>query len=560
MKKGSYLLVAMALGIAGVYRWSATGSTTTNFTLEVPASKQVPAAAQSSPDVPLASPRIAAEVEKRAAASSAHPSVTIQVVDGAGNPLTGVPVAIRERDAAVDEPDLDRSVTQGSEGCARFEDLPEDPRHRGVFAHLEVLGCQEIGAMIVRTDLPAEPVRLTLPPCGSVAVWVHDTQGRFLEKSRVQLAERDRGSGSAHAFIPGSRKNDRMIVDFVALGLDLRVTAQNHWQSGEASGSGPRAANERVEFEIDFGPVDLRVVGRFVDEEGRGIADCAYDCDERVKYPIGVVGGGGASAGGTRTTDADGRFRLTMPRFSGSLALRPRCAEYRESLGVLVQVDGRNPSEEIDLGDLVVRARSELASGHVVDDLGAPVSFAAIVGRTGEGAALDPNLSESAVHGDCLADGTFTVSGPRPAGQLRLRASRRGYVDAESALIVPGATDVCITMTRMGRIEGSLLLDDIGSSARLWVHATPRRQSQDPSAIPLELAQGLVDHDGTFVIPNVTPGACDLAIYIEGGQTALLTLEGLALLPGDVATDERLTAIDLRGKIPAPVPLPTKRD
>ncbi|HTF89651.1 MAG TPA: carboxypeptidase-like regulatory domain-containing protein [Planctomycetota bacterium] len=555
MKKGLLLLVAIALAVVGLYRWSATSSTTASDRVEVLASREVHEAAQPNPEVPLSSPRVAMEVEKQAATFSSPPSLTIQVVDSAGIPLAGVPVAIRERDAPAGEPDLERVVTQGSEGCARFEGLSKDAQRRGVFAHLEVFGCESVGELAVPSDYAAGPVRLTLPPFGSIAVRVHDADGGFLPVSLVELESLDLSTRPAHQFRPTSTATDRVVFDFVTLGCSLRVRAAERWQQGEASGTGPATAGERVEFDIDLGRPELRLVARLVDEEMRALANCSFESSQYSRFQY-FIGGGSE----TRSTDADGRFRMLLPRCKVSLWLRPTCSECRECPGERFQVDGNVEARELDLGDIVVRSKRELASGRVLDDLGAPVSFAAVIGRTADGAAEDPNLSESAVHGDCTADGTFTVSGPRPSGQMRLRASRRGYVDAESAWIVPGATNVWITMTRMGRIEGSLLLDDIGSSTRLWVHATPRRQSQDPNAIPLELTQGLVDHDGTFVVPNVTPGVCDLAIYTEGGQSPLLTLEGITLLPGEAATDLRLAAIDLRGKVPAPVPLPAKQD
>ncbi len=564
-------LVALVLTTCGLVWWLAPTATDRGARPELAGSSIVPAEHPATPEIPPAPARVPlARGPQSGSAAPLLSELSIQVVDVEGVPLVGVPLGIRSTTSAGGDFDLMNATTAGAEGIARFEGVRDQlfswQGRGGVLAHVDALGFERIGELVDPTKLQPKPARITLPAYGSIEVHVQDAGGNPIRSSWLVLADAlapsslEQPSMAGHAIMSMSNRSGSAVFDFVALGHEVKVSATARFESAEVCGSGPRTAGERVAFVLTLARPDIRVIGRFVNEESQPIAGCTFMHHLQIDPVPGTdsetyFGGGG----GMGSTDHEGRFRLTIPRLKGSLSLRLNGPEYSDCPGLSVNLVAEQSSGTMDLGDIVIQAKRELISGRAIDDIGNPISFALIFGEIRADTAHGPAWNyEYEISGHSNRDGTFNLSGPTVAGRIQLRATKHGYVDTESDGIVPGATNVWLTLTRSARIEGKLVLDEVGASQRLWAHVLRGKGGLDPSAQALVRDRALVDHDASFLLPNVWPGVCDLAIFIEGDPSPVARIEGLVFKPGETSTDSRLEAIDLRGKIAAPAPADSK--
>jgi hypothetical protein len=181
--------------------------------------------------------------------------IPIQVVDGAGVPVPGVPVSLRESPTVDNSAELWLGRTNGS-GLVRAElAKPRNPASVGrtVHACLEIPLDRSVSAAVDLCDPPTEPVRLVLPPCGSVAVGVREAGGRTAHRFNVRLRctpsetrmaanELDR---TAHAFEPVDVQGEEARFPFVGLGLRVYLSASRsndftRWTRAAVSAAGER--------------------------------------------------------------------------------------------------------------------------------------------------------------------------------------------------------------------------------------------------------------------------------------------------------------------------------
>ena len=209
------------------------------------------------------------------------PPLLIQVVDPAGEPVTGVAVALFEsspRDPAATV--LKETLTDRS-GMARLylgdERLPEDSHYR-VGLNFPLASPVEVA---VDPHAPrAEPIRLLAPPTGTVrVVLVGDEAEPWPEEVHLAI----------HAIVPsksdptgvvradqrdyrrmwGSRE---VLFDHVAVGIDVHLNVYVYGQSllkdVTLNHPGPRASGEEVLIRVPFTERHAWVEGRFVREAG----------------------------------------------------------------------------------------------------------------------------------------------------------------------------------------------------------------------------------------------------------------------------------------------------
>jgi len=469
--------------------------------------------------------------------------------------------------------DLYTTATRGHDGIARIPHIPlplpgPDPSTR-VVAHIALNGFDSHGEMVDLESLPAAPVRLVLADHGVVVVLTHDSTGSPVAPRSVVLGDNARADKRG-AFPDDMRwinasviESGRATFSYVPLGIEVFVEAFEEGRGARTHAPGPGRPGEQVTIDLDFGAPPPVLRGRVVDELGQALVNSEF------KLEISATNRGG---GGSRTeplfTDAAGRFRVTVPirgdaGLTGLFTLRPSRREphapTREDLAsASVVLDARIHSGENDLGDVVMRAPRSLVSGFVVDDLGGPVPNALIDGFVyqpfgGEGFVWK---NEPKIAGTSGADGSFTIEASPPAAPLRLRATRRGFVDAEIGDFPVGASDVWITLTRTSRISGRVLLADAELSKSLWAHAARSEDTRDQRELFLARERARVRPDGTFELLDVRPGKAGLAFSLDGRTLLPVLVENLELLPGEVCAEPRLQSIDLRGRVQLPAARP----
>ncbi|MEO6708136.1 MAG: hypothetical protein ABIP42_01080, partial [Planctomycetota bacterium] len=157
-----------------------------------PAGSAAPGESLAQPEASLAREHVALAAEARETSPVASAALLVQVVDAAGIYASGVPIGIRKADDPR-SPDILSALTEGKQGIARFDEpsrrlAPLAPQGR-FFVHLAIAGCFDIGEILDLEDMPRESLLLRLPPCGSVTIRVHDSEGTPLRLRSVRLGE-----------------------------------------------------------------------------------------------------------------------------------------------------------------------------------------------------------------------------------------------------------------------------------------------------------------------------------------------------------------------------------
>ncbi|MBL8859802.1 MAG: carboxypeptidase regulatory-like domain-containing protein [Planctomycetes bacterium] len=496
-------------------------------------------------------------------------NLTLQVVDAVGRPVAGVPVAVR---LAGQEQRVGgwTGMTAGADGLVHARHIEQRVFGEPPFALVALLPIplrQPVTVPIDIDALPTDPIRLVLPPCGSVLVQVHDSEGGPVLPIGLNMVEQkhlgpDGSLGwTTDSFEPALIELGRALYPFVEIGLDLYVDAMTLGQVAHTTGPGPRVVGEQVVFDLDLGSSVPRLVGTLVDLKREPVANAtlSYVLNLRSK-------GGSTNAQLTTTTDARGRFDIPLVKsdttdLAGTITFKPLTLEPSAGSAVSVELEGRVQRGVNDLGVIMLSAPVHLVSGRVVDENGVPLKRISIeiqalaTGSRGPTWVQDSSLSARSDDG-----GNFAVTGPARNGRLRLRAFAPDSIQPDVCEVAVGASDVTIVLSKSSQISGRVLFDADVDHSRLIIELRRAADSPEAKLAARGFEQTHVRADGAFELRGVRPLVTDLIVRVPGVKEPIAMVQNLDLRGGGPATDPRLAAIDLRGLVPpAPVTPATKR-
>lgn len=495
-------------------------------------------------------------------------SVRVEVVDGAGQPLAGVPVAIRLGDVGFSF-DLLRERT-GSDGRAHFmhaaaflgEMMPEG--FGGFQVALATPLPEPVFAPCDLQEPPQEPLRLVMPDHGAVEVRVIHADGRAPEDGQLVFlaaeAEEDEYdflpagmpvSGAAAVGLVGGVAR----FDYVGLGLQLAASTRFPGAPSltETAEPGPGHAGELRAFELvevlDY-PI---LIGRLLDETGAALSgrSIVLELEDGNRSDFFDP----FSPGEESETDAAGAFRLALS--AEHMQALPQRAAFRIDGGdgaPAMQAEFTLPRLRVgenDLGELQAVAAPLLASGRVVGADGAPLADASVTPMSWYSWDED-----DPTHGDwnqdwerrieCETDGRFVLHGAADPHGLRLQVEAIGFIAREVEL-PPGTEDCEIRLDVAGELSGRLLLDEGIPVSELHLSLTLLDSGPDGESSHWSSP----DDDGAFSFGGLPHGFGRLTVATDWGEdedTLLAAVDGIAFGPG-VAADPRLDPIDLRGRI-----------
>jgi hypothetical protein len=217
---------------------------------------------------------------------------------------------------------------------------------------------------------------------------------------------------------------------------------------------------------------------------------------------------------------------------------------------------------ETQIEDLLLTPMPVLASGHVIDIERKPVNGAQVF------APDEARLS--GLRATTNENGEFVLYVPRstePSAQLLM--ARKGERLSDVASPLEGTRDVILTLSSAtGGFSGNLLLDPEIPSER--VEISRMAEEEDLGLFEYGLSDDqdpggrTPDPDGAFVLSGLFPGMHQLRFLVDGLE--LLQVPRVLVAAGEIGTDERCDAVDLRGMIhafridlvaPAGMPLPS---
>lgn len=480
--------------------------------------------------------------------------LVLRVVDGEGKPVAGVPVGLR--DSPLEWYGCLWRGTTDERGLARVSRLQETERDFGrAFACIDTL---LPSAQDVVVDLAApspEPVELVLPACGSLSVRIRDARGTLVVPQSMRLAlasdfDRDEGSiaWGVAVFDPETLVDGVAVYPFVELGLEIVIEVMVSGRSPEVIAKGPQRLGERVELVLDIGDPLVVLAGRLVDERGEAIADRMVQAaltgtsDEGIGYSTEPL-----------RTDRDGRFEQALSFDSpadlrGTLVLTPIGSGAAEGTSASLAVDGALLPGRNEVGNVVALDPRRLASGRVVDDLGAAISNASIHVLAGVGEAWG---YDAGVQASCDASGNFAVQGATRAPQLQITAWHESHASGYPIDVSVGSTGVKIVLERGASIAGRVLVDEASLLRRLLVRVGRAEKELEPRT---GAERTLLGSDGKFALTRLRSGIVHLEVRDRETKEILATIEDVRLSPGERTTDGRVETIDLRGKIAPSAP------
>lgn len=483
-------------------------------------------------------------------------SIPVQVVDGAGKPVAGVPVALRRRDRydhRVSQPVL----TRGPDGLAVVPVAPQflgrDQPDTGFVVAIETGVVPRIAHPVSLRQPPTAPVRLSLPVTGAIDVRIRRLDGTPMpvQGGRIDLHVASEDDAARRVpFDLGARldwsplSSDRHRFAHVGLGKFVAVVVEIPTESEPwvAWGRGPQRAGETVFLTAQPTHGAPRVRFRAVSEEEVPVANALLE--------IEVFQGAHGRLRRTVQSDERGHFEVVIeepydPRTRRFLRVRQlvdRWSAKRRS-EALAEISRDLPPGTSDLGDLALGPPPVILRGIVVTGTGEAVAGAAVsvcLRRPGREEPWWQTLEGRFRTDD---SGRFEVRAWLRAhsGVLRLEARRRGHTASVPSVHRAGASGVRLvldaTASILGSVEQALLpLIQDGLSLEL-------RPAGAPGSEPLPAPQWL---GRRFRWVGVPAGTYHVELRY-GSSAPIVAIGGVVAGPGDVVRDPRLRDVCAKG-------------
>ena len=429
--------------------------------------------------------------------------------------------------------------------------------------------------------LPGEPVTITLPLTGSLQIDVVDTEGNGV-RSGGRMTLQTMGKEERSFDLPldqtlgvlsatAKAGESSFVFPFVGLNMELlpkpRLSGVNQrWKTQTVLG--PTAPDEFLRARISL-PSDMTLLsGVVVNQDGEPLTQPYFDF--QLNAAAGRIGRSRCSL-----TD-EGRFEMAV-RLTGSnppfsLQIQTKRQQQQPITGLQIELHNIREGTQNDLGTLQLAELQVIAHGTVIDDFGKPVGNAAVYlqrfqtrpvnrgqrvreARAAHQIQAGPTPQPAAWHTESLVrsrtddEGRFELLGKAQPGRLRLRATRTGYMPAESAEINPGA-EVNLHLSRAGTLTGNVLVPTWLPRRAVTVRLSPRdNPAGKQGAILSTNRQNPSEDSKTYRFRRLTLGVYDMDFELRGFSDPVFQVYGLPIVAGENGDSPQLQSLDLTGLV-----------
>lgn len=473
------------------------------------------------------------------------PALKIRVVDEAGAPVAGVPVAMRIREEAGRAFDALKASTDG-DGVGRIRHvkrLLDTLIENEVLAAISGVLPEPVEAPVDRDDF-SKTIELVLPACGALDI-------RLVRPDGEPAQEVYRLSGEWHetGASEDAPRQERPLLAIeggsarlfpVALSTSFRLSLHSLQRNEvlETDVDGPRRPGEVTLVQLEVSEASTLAL-RLVDDQGQPLADALLRLvleeqqgDERPSSDRTSLR---ADQGGRVCYEVPGDYHGQRRR----LQIRTHSLGDEPELTGELDLSYRLPVGETDAGDVVLSPPPLIVAGTVVDEAGA-----AIVGAMVHVVGVD--LVDGREQQDSLWDlrrstdgqGRFEIRGPFSHERLLLSAFHERYAPVGLQDVPPGATDARLVLRAAGELTARVLLDE--QVDREWIHV--RVASTDGG----HRGAGGPEEDGKVEFKGLLPGSYVLEVVLHETEEVVLRTEPLQVGAG-ARTDAG--ELDLRDRL-----------
>lgn len=512
-----------------------------------------------------------AEAEDTVLYVKAEAAFTVNVVDQAGAPVSGIAVNLSVLMGATwtETPTSGAGIfTMGStetDALGRasllntFPSLGDEAEkmfsERGMSPGVMISGLYrtlQIKEVDWRETTPRE-MTFRRPNVGSVAVKVIDQEGApFTEGVVMALISGEQammqiGPGSGNLQVSTEQDSQgRHLLRNIQVGMPFDVVCSLSTGEKIASELGCVILTNGEQLELELTSIfqALQLTGRAIDELGNPLANTLVAFGYRAGYD-GMI----SNHLGETTTDGEGRFRTEASWMDSS----PFCLYLPNGDPIEQSSDSIDPadpgSSSLDIGDVTIEPLPILAAGRVVDLDGngvqVPLRLESIF-RALSAHNIDPEMEvnlaplagRSYLGKEQLSakDGTFEFRGRTPATEFTLRSDSTKYVATTVPEIAKGDEDVLFVVQQAAKFH----LDINDDRAAL-------REALNLIVIPLDengTRVSLLDYGhGKFESGPLVPGNYKYFVAFRDAHEDAVYEGELLLAPGD---DRDLGALNLQ--------------
>lgn len=499
------------------------------------------------------------EVEVRPVAS-----VRVAVVDAAGNPLSGVPVALRQQMPSQDGHVMVNLATarSGGEGgiallkhyAHRFDlgagvEPPAANVKLSVALDFPLLDPVSVPISTNLLDWTDEPITLKCPPIGSTRVEVSGPSGAAMDDGTIVRLSASPDPHPTIGTLGGKLLDGGVEFWPVGVGTTLKAWAALRWDQDPtgATGPGPGSPGDTSSF-------GMRIGGRLVNLSGRlllGEDEPAADTAVRARFEAAV---GTFRRHVWVETDGEGRFSMILTESDDSPlrgAVTLRCVDSTRQGGeATARVAGVSASGELDLGDLFLDRPASLFGGVVVDPDGKPLPDVHVGLKRPRDSTATP-VAWLHVLPSTLSDerGRFFLSGEMPEHEVWITAESDGPWYHQPLRVEHPNSDLRITMQAGGILEGSLQVEPEFPVERLRVRLWP--DSRAPNGRWGVLGgwiSGSLSDRGEFRVTGLKPGFYTFVVGVGIDNNSTVFVERIFVKAGEITRDARLDPLDVRSR------------
>jgi hypothetical protein len=405
------------------------------------------------------------------------------------------------------------------------------------FVDIDGLFIPRVKEFVDLENPPKGLIDLRLPELGSIDLRILMTDGTPLRKlGRVEIVGYDRSNAPGFAnshnqvLYLGHIEDGRLLIPHVTCGKKFRIIV---WADvlGDVTlsdvKSGPTKPGETKEITLRI-PMKIPALrGRVLDSAQVPLVNQKIEVVVRGRFSWNFM------MRGLLRTDEKGHFELPMgfglypEKRCSKRTLTIRDLDTNATTPAMVQVAlTLDPiTNDLELGDLVLKDADCLASGRVVNANGLPVYRAKIAVNlmNYEQAVRNENKIEAVFPPRVGRDGEFRIFGTSTTEELRITISADDYL-TQSIDVKKGQENVEVELIEPARIRGRLVLAN-GADAKDLFCTLINVQSDDKKKLNLKA-------DGAFSQSEISAGTYRLFVTGHKSQDEALLEETITLAPG----------------------------